>query len=68
MTIEWIPRRSNPFQRPWYLQSRDKRFIITETTDGYSLVDKRTGEMLRFATLVAAKAVADVRQEAEHGQ
>lgn len=38
-----------------------KRFYITRTTNGFTVVDKQTGEIERTTTLAAAQAWAGIR-------
>jgi len=48
-------------QKPWSIQSADGRFVITETSTGYNLLDRRLKTLTRLHTIQVAKAIAGTR-------
>lgn len=47
-----------------------KRFCITKTTTGYTVVDSKAGDLVRVRTLAAARAWAGIRvgeRDVRHG-
>jgi hypothetical protein len=55
MQIDWKPTG-------WGIKSwPDQRFVITRTTDGFNLIDTRSGDITRCHTVQGAKYVAGLR-------